>query len=165
MGQPRLPSTPAIHPSFHSFLLQPSPGSSPHPHPQQGPITHPWGPRIPRSTAPSTRPAGPCPSSGHHANDAKLSSEVAGHPAGEGAGPGCPQPSPPAPGSLDLALPACHGWAPAPALLSGRRLPCSPASYSLSQTSDFGQRFPRPWLPLCLRPPAGAQGATWAWRG
>ena len=139
LSQTRTPDSPPSN-TCHPSLSSPSSPSTP-------PITHPWEPRTPSSTAPSTRPAGPCPSSGHHAINAKLSSEVAEHPAGEGAGPGCARPSPQlrAPRIWHCPPGTAGRGAPSPGSAQ-RRLPSSPASFSPSQIS--GKAFPAPGSPL-----------------
>lgn len=152
----------------------PSPSNTCHPSPSSPPtaplrevpphrppiITHPWEPRAPSSTTPSTKPTGPCPSSGHQAVSAKLSSEVAGHPAREGAGPGCPRPSPqlPAPAALIWHCPPGTAWwlgGVPRGLGSAGRLPSSSASFSPSQTS--GNTFSAPGSPSLLPPPTSLE--------
>lgn len=148
-----------------SNTCHPSPFSPPAPPrevpPHRPPIfTHPWEPRAPSSTTPSTKPTGPCPSSGHQAVSAKLSSEVAGHPAREGAGPGCPRPSPqlPAPPALIWHCPPGTAWwlgGVPRGLGSAGCLPSSSASFSPSQTS--GNTFSAPGSPSLLPPPTGLE--------
>lgn len=117
-----------------------------------GSITYPWGPRTPSSTMPSPRPAGPCPSSGHLSIEAKLSSQVAGHPAGEGAGPGCPRPSP------QLRDPRI--WHCPPGTAGTPCQICSAAAFPAPLSPTFppalGSPFPRPW-PTPPAPPTGPE--------
>ena len=153
LAQRRPPQTPAIR----SPSAPPAPPREVPPH--RPPIlTHPWEPRAPSRTTPSTKPTGPCPSSGHQAVSAKLSSEVAGHPAREGAGPGCPRPSPqlPAPPALIWHCPPGTAWwlgGVPRGLGSAGRLPSSSASFSPSQTS--GNTFSAPGSLSLLPPPTG----------
>ena len=101
-----------------------------------------------------------CPEDGHQAVSAKLSSEVAGHPAREGAGPGCPRPSPqlPAPPALIWHCPPGTAWwlgGVPRGLGSAGCLPSSSASFSPSQTS--GNTFSAPGSPSLLPPPTGLE--------
>lgn len=127
----------------------------------QAPITHPRGPRTPSSTAPTTRPAGPCPFWGTACSLPNSPQKLLATPRGEGAGPGCPRPSPQLrapllwhcpPGTVGALCPGSSWWPPS--LLPGR--------FSPSQTSAA--------LSPPLAPPAPAHrprapGATWASRG
>lgn len=150
------PPTPAIRPP----PTYPSPSAGgPAP---QATITHRWGPRTPSSTEPATRPAGPCPSSGQRASSAKLSSEVAGHTEGEGAGPGCPRPSPQLRAPRLWLCPPGTGRAP-------HQLHSTPWPPSLLPDLLLPPRPPKP-VPPPLPPPAsthraGSRGGHWDFEG